>query len=246
MTERTPNIPRLLVIQHEDDCPPAWFGEWFVAVGLELDVRLGHRGDVIPATLDEFDGLVVLGGEMGAYDDDAHPWLAPTKALIARTVEARRPFLGICLGHQLAAVALGGEVILNPDGRATGLTSVRPDPEAVADELMSAVPEGATSIQWNNDIVSRLPVGATTVATALDGTVQAVRFGPLAWGVQFHPEASPDVFASWLSVVPPGDDKEVLAATLARIAAAESDLRRDWEPLARRFADLVAAQLAVP
>jgi GMP synthase (glutamine-hydrolysing) len=236
---------RLLVIQHEDDCPPAWFGEWFIDAGLELDVRLGHLAQDIPGALDDHDGLVVLGGEMGAYDDEAHPWLTATKQLIANTVEAGRPFLGICLGHQLAAVALGGEVVVNAAGRATGLTPIALTADGFADPLFEVVVSGSASVQWNNDVVSRLPTGATVLAVAPDGTVQAARLGPLAWGVQFHPEASPDVFASWLTDVPPGVEKARLEAAVAEIAAAETDLRQDWEPLARRFADLVAARLTV-
>jgi GMP synthase (glutamine-hydrolysing) len=235
-----------LVIQHEDDCPPAFFGDWFVAAGLELDIRYGHRGDNIPSDLASHDGLVVLGGEMGANDDPAHAWLAPTKSLIAATVRAGRPFLGICLGHQLAAVALGGEVIVNPAGRALGLTPVALTPEGAADEVLSAVIAGSTSIQWNNDIVARLPDGAETLAVAPDGTVQAARFAPLAWGVQFHPEASADVFASWITAVPAGDERSRLEAALALIDAAEPDLKQAWEPLARRFAGVVTAHVAVP
>jgi GMP synthase (glutamine-hydrolysing) len=237
---------RILVVQHEDDCPPAWFGEWFVSAGLELDIRRGHRGDDIPADLGNHAGLVVLGGEMGANDDDKHRWLGPTKTLIAATVEAGRPFLGICLGHQLAAVALGGEVIANPAGRALGLTPVALTREGATDEILSAVLAGSTSIQWNNDIVSQLPAGAVALAVAPDETVQAARFGPLGWGVQFHPEASADVFASWISTVPAGEERNELEAVLAQIDASEAELRQAWEPLARRFAGVVTAHVAVP
>jgi GMP synthase (glutamine-hydrolysing) len=236
---------RLLVIQHEDDCPPAWFGEWFSASGIELDVRLGHRADEIPDRLDGHDGLVVLGGDMGAYDDEQHGWLTATKALIAATVVDRRPFLGICLGHQLGAVALGGEVVVNPKGQAVGMTPVTLTEDGRRDELLSSVLPGAASIQWNNDIVSRLPAGSVTLAVAPDGSVQAARFAPLAWGVQFHPEASPAVFASWTAPVGPGESRDRLDAALRDIDASYDALRRDWEPLARRFADVVVSEPAV-
>jgi hypothetical protein len=76
-----------------------------------------------------------------------------------------------------------------------------------------------------------------------DGTVQAARFAPLAWGVQFHPEASPDIFDGWTIDKPsapdlPGIDVPAAAAT---IRAAERDLRRTWEPVARRFAAVAVA-----
>jgi GMP synthase (glutamine-hydrolysing) len=242
------SAPRLLIIQHEDDCTPAWFGEWFLEEGLEYDIISGHRDQVVPESLDGYAGLVVLGGEMGANDDAACPWLVPTKSLISHTVTSGRWFLGICLGHQLAAVALGGEIIVNPRGRALGLNPVRLTAAGRADELTSVIAEGARSIQWNNDIVSRLPDGATELATSPDGSVQAARFGSRAWGLQFHPEASPAVFATWVkaaAMAPADGDSQQLAAVAAELVVAEAELRRDWAALARRWSKLVAAPVSV-
>jgi GMP synthase (glutamine-hydrolysing) len=241
------STPRLLIVQHEDDCTPAWFGEWFVEAGLEYDVVLGHRGHAIPSVLDGYVGLVVLGGEMGANDDAACPWLTPTKDLIARSVADGAWFLGICLGHQLAAVALGGEVIVNPQGQALGLRPIRLTEAGRRDELMSVVGDGARSLQWNADIVSRLPPEATELARAADGTVQAARFGARAWGVQFHPEASPEVFDTWARAATSArpDDGPELAAVSAELALAKAELRRDWAALAHRWAQLVVAPVPV-
>jgi GMP synthase (glutamine-hydrolysing) len=231
-------LPRLLVIQHEDECPPAWFGEWLTVAGLELDVVEAHHGDPVPADLGSHDALLVLGGEMGANDDAAHAWLQPTKALIATVVDAGQPFLGICLGHQLATVALGGEVTRNPDGMAGGLTTVALT-SAGRDDPLLAASDGLRSVQWNGDIAARLPEGAVALATAPDGTVQAARFATRAWGVQFHPEASPAVFRSWTVDKP--SDRPVRDHVVAAIDAAAAELRAAWEPLARRFAALVQA-----
>jgi GMP synthase (glutamine-hydrolysing) len=234
----------MLVVQHEDDAPPGWFGEWFESAGLELDIRLGHRAHDIPVRITDHDALVVLGGEMGAYDDAEHAWLGATKALIARTVDDGRPFLGICLGHQLATVALGGAVTVNPAGPAIGLRPVTRTDDGRADELLTTVADGARTIQWNNDVVSRLPSGAVRLATAPDATVQAARFAPHAWGIQFHPEASPEIFGRWVKVAAP-DQREDLEAILRAIDDAHDELRANWEPLARRFAGVVVAQPAV-
>ena len=230
---------RILVVQHEDDCPPAWFGDWLAAAGLTLDVRRGHCGDDIPGDLEGSDALLVLGGEMGAHDDDEHPWLPATRQLIATVVQSGAPFLGVCLGQQLAAVALGGEVVVNPAGQALGLTPFAPTRAGATDDLLSVVRLGAAGVQWNRDIVSRLPDGATALATSPDGTVQAIRFGPAAWGVQFHPEVSPEVFESWVYGAREAPTPEALAA-LAQVYGAEDQLRSDWRPLAERFADVVA------
>ena len=238
---------RLLVIQHEDACAPAWFGEWWAEAGLGYDAVLAHRGEPVPASLGSYDGLVVLGGEMGANDDVDFPWLPATKALISAVTRSGRCFLGICLGHQLAAAALGGEVVRNARGHSRGLTPVVLTAAGSDDPLLSAVRPGAAAVQWNADVVTRLPHEAVELATSPDGTVQAARFGERSWGVQFHPEASPDVFDGWTlgkpsAGAPSGLDVRAVAAD---IRAAELRLRADWQPLATRFAEIVGSTLPV-
>ena len=103
--------PTVLVVEHDVECPPALFGEWLVEAGCDLDVRRPYAGDELPG-LTAYDGFVVLGGPMGANDDAQHPWLAPVKELVREARDVGLPTLGICLGHQLVAVALGGSVVV--------------------------------------------------------------------------------------------------------------------------------------
>ncbi|MET0728879.1 MAG: type 1 glutamine amidotransferase [Acidimicrobiales bacterium] len=233
-------MTRLLVIQHEDACPPDWFGEWLRADAVSLQVVLAHRGQAIPSRLRSEQGLLVLGGEMGANDDATVPWLPAVKDLIAATVDDERPFLGICLGHQLATVALGGEVTRNPSGRAKGLTPVALTEDGRGDALLGTS-DGLPTIQWNGDVAVRLPEGSARLATGPDGSVQAARFGPRAWGVQFHPEASPLVFRGWtiakISAARPPSPR--LLAAVAAVDDAEAELQAAWRPLAQRFAQVV-------
>ena len=226
---------------HEDDCPVGWFGEWFQDGGVEYDAWPAHR-ESLPSDLVGYDGLVVLGGEMGANDDAEHPWLSDAKKLIASATADETPFLGICLGHQLAAVALGGEVRRNQHGHARGLTPLGRTDEGRADPLLGVVDDAALAVQWNNDVVTRLPDGAVELATSPDGTVQAVRYGRRAWGVQFHPEVGAAIFHAWtLGRGDAGRLEEVdVEAAYTSVHRGESELRRNWEPLARRFADVVA------
>lgn len=231
--------PRLLVIQHQDICPPGWFGDWLDAEGIDLDVLDASSGRAIPAAPADHDGLLVLGGEMGASDDDLAPWLVPTRALIATVVGGGMPFLGICLGHQLAATALGGRVERNPNGRSRGLTPFRPNPAGQQDALLGSVRPGSLCLQSNQDVVVQLPNSAETLATFPDGTIQAARFGPSAWGVQFHPEAGPAIFDRWLERGRRAATPEEAAGFDALSADAHhhaSRLRRTWQPLADRFA----------
>ncbi len=231
---------RLLVVQHQDNCPPAWFGDWFAAAGVGYDVLPAHR-EAVPPQLDDHAALVVLGGEMGANDDADFGWLGPTRKLIASVVADERPFLGICLGHQLAAVALGGEVQRNPRGQALGLTPLGLTEIGRTDELLGDIPSESLAVQWNSDIVTRLPDGAAVLATSPDGTVQAARFGRRAWGVQFHPEVSPDTFRGWIAAEAAAGKPPTAQALAVQdaISASEDQLRRSWRPLATRFADLV-------
>lgn len=240
--------PRLLVIQHTSTCPPGLLGEWLTDQGIELDVRVGERGDDIPHTLAEHDGLMVLGGGMGANDEATCPWLRPTKALIADTIASGKPQLGVCLGHQLMATAVGGSSAPNPLGKARGLTAFNPSAHGRRDRLLSSAEVGSLGLQWNDDVVDDLPESCTILATAPDGSVQAARFGDRAWGVQFHPEATPEIFRSW-AVHRPTDAAwplETLHTAADEFSAREGEVATAWQPLAQRFAEILRAGVEQP
>src|SRR5947208_16046333 len=113
--------------------------------------------------------MVVMGGAMGANDDETHPWLAPVKELIRQGATGGVPTLGICLGHQLAAVALGGEVRPNPRGRQFGLFDVGWEPEAHLDPLFAPVATARRAVQWNDDVVTQMPDRARVMARVAAG-----------------------------------------------------------------------------
>ena len=236
------SILPLLVVEHEAQCPPGWMGEWLAEAGLVIDVRRPYAGDVLPPDLSGHCGLLVLGGEMGAYDDADHPWLTHVKALARGAVADGTPMLGICLGHQLVAVALGGEVAPSERGQQIGVLQAGWTAEAGADRLFEAVvPRGdAPAVQWNNDVVTRLPEGAVVLARTPHGELQAVRFAPSVWGVQWHPEAGEEIIRPWADhdrddAVERGVD---VYAYLADVAAARDRLRSTWRVLADSFAHI--------
>jgi GMP synthase (glutamine-hydrolysing) len=242
-------MARLLVVQHEPDAPVAWLGEWWAELGLEIEVVRGDLAEPVASRWGDVagapDGLVVLGGAMGACDDALAPWLAPTRSLLADAVALGVPTLGVCLGHQLAAVALGGTVQRNPSGRTIGPVSVRLTGAAASDRMLAGV-DGLLAIHYNDDVVVEVPPGATVLATLPDGWPQAMRFGPSAWGVQFHPETSPEVFGAWLRWDSPDGltaEQEVL---LRQVQAARATLRAAWQPFAARFAAVVVEAAARP
>ncbi len=230
--------PRVLVVQHEDDCPPAWVGDWLVEADCALDVRRPYAGEDLPSTLDDHDALLVLGGAMGAYDDATHTWLGPTKELVRAAAAQAIPTLGICLGHQVVAVALGGEAGRNPRGQQLGLLPVGWTDAAGQDELTRGLVGTGFGVHWNDDVVLRSPEGTVTLARTPEGEQQVARFAPTAWGVQLHPEVDEVILATWAKDDPDRYAEGVLEEVLHQVAAAKADLAAGWRPLAQSFAAL--------
>ena len=234
------SAPRVLVVQHEDDAPAAWFGTWLLEAGATLDVRHPYLGEDLPEDLAEHDALVVLGGEMGATSDEV-AWIPTTRALVATAAAAGVPTLGICLGHQLCAVALGGTVTRNPRGQQLGVTAVSWADDAAEDPLLGAVVAAEVAVHWNTDVVDTLPGGTRVLARAPGGEVQAARFAASVWGVQLHPEVDEHVVADWAPGARAAHGDAVVDAALARIAEQRGSLHAQWRPLA---AALVATATA--
>jgi GMP synthase (glutamine-hydrolysing) len=189
----------VLVVQHQDDCPPALFEQWLRAAGVTLDVRRPYRGEALPDGLDGHGGLLVLGGSMNAHDDDTHAWLAPTRDLLRGAVQHGAPTLAICLGHQLAAVAYGAHSRPNPHGQTVGVLGVGWTSGADRDPIRQGIEQvpHPCVVHWNTDVVTDLPDEVEVLATTPDGAPQVVRFGARAWGVQFHPEVDHAVLTEW-------------------------------------------------
>jgi GMP synthase (glutamine-hydrolysing) len=230
---------RVLVVEHQESCPPALFGDWLAGAGAELHVARPYLGDDLPEPT-TYDAVLVLGGEMGANDDDTVTWLGPLKAGIRSAVAAGVPLLGICLGHQLVAAALGGRVEPNPGGQTVGLQRLGWTEHAAEDPLFAGASGEERCVHWNGDVVTAAPEGTTVLASAPDGTLQAARFAPAAWGIQAHPEVDVEVCRRWAEVdredhLARGVDQDALLATVEQAAA---ELAGHWRPLAERFAAL--------
>lgn len=228
---------RVLVVQHEDQCPPGWFGRWLEDAGCVLDVRRPYAGVELPRDLHGHAGLLVLGGHMGAYDDARFGWLTRVKELVRHAATDGVPTLGICLGHQLVAVALGGSVTVNPRGQQLGVLPIgwRDEP----DELFASLPR--VGIQWNDDVVDSLPEGAVVLAGTEAGELQVVRFAPTVWGVQAHPEADCRIVEPWAEHDRARQGDAAIDAALVEVVQAEPELLADWQrvaaSLARHFAE---------
>lgn len=235
----------LLVIEHQPSCPPGRVGDWLTGAGVALDVRRPYLGDELPADLTGHAGLLVLGGAMGCRDDEAAPWLPAVRELIVTAAEGATPTLGICLGHQLATVALGGDVARDPRGRTVGVLTVVGGQDLDDDEVFAAASSGVVT-QWNDDIVTALPPGARALASNDRGDLLLARLAPTVWGVQGHPEADLDIVTQWAATDygsrpgPPAPAGVDLPTALRQIDAAQPQVDATWRPVLLAFAGLLA------
>jgi GMP synthase-like glutamine amidotransferase len=190
---------KLLVFQHIDCEHPGSLRHFLEDDGIKWDAVNLHRGEPIPK-LQDYDALWVMGGPMDVWDVADYPWLGPEKAAIRSWVcELNRPFLGLCLGHQLLADALGGtcgpqtppeigilEIGLTEDGR--------------SDPLFAGMPARQKCLQWHSVQVVQPPQEATVLAISSACPVQSMRVGSNAWSMQYHVELEPDTVANWAQV----------------------------------------------
>ena len=236
----------LLVVQNAADDPIGPLGEWLTAAGLTLDVRDAERGDSLPGVLDEFGGLVVLGGGMNADADERAPWLPAVRALLAEAIAGEVPTLAVCLGAQLLAVALGGRVGRNPEGPEFGAQLVAKRANSATDPLFRDLPITPDVIQWHYDAVLELPASAVLLASSPACEVQAFRAGRVAWGIQFHIETTPSIVRQWAVEDAAALDGYDVDAILDRSDTVHADIAETWRPFAAAFAAVVADPASVP
>ncbi|WP_291729136.1 type 1 glutamine amidotransferase [Leisingera sp. F5] len=194
---------RFLVFQHLNCEHPGSFRGMMREAGIDWTTIELDQDQPIPdrEQLAAFDALWVMGGPMDVWDVAEHPWLAAEKQAIRFWVqELQKPYLGLCLGHQLLADALGGTCgPLRPTAD-VGVTQVELTPSGLMDPLLKSLPNSLPVLQWHGVEVAQPPESATVLASSPKCAVEAMRINSNAWSMQFHIEAEADTIRNWHAI----------------------------------------------
>lgn len=179
-----------------DDEPPGLFGRFLEEQGAQVDVVMLHRGEAIPS-LAPYDFLLVMGGAMDVWETEAHPWLKDEIAAVREWTWTRnRPFMGVCLGLQLLAVALGGTVGLARAAE-VGFGKVELNALGAAHPMTRGLPSSFKMMQWHHAEVTKVPPGAEVLASSAVSPVQIMSIGRDVLATQFHGELTPALIERW-------------------------------------------------
>ena len=190
----------ILVLQHERVEHPGVFRDFLREDGHAWNAIELDEGEKLPANTDGYDALWVLGGPMDTWQEDIHPWLSEEKEFIGEAVLNKgMPYLGLCLGHQLLAEALGGTVGPS-DTPEIGVMDVHLTEAGSSGILFDGLPESFDCLQWHSAEVKTVPKGSQILAYSEKCAVQALKWGTRAYSMQFHVEIEADTVQNWNNV----------------------------------------------
>jgi len=182
---------RVLFIQHGETDKPGLLGEVLEGMGIPCDVLHPYLGQPVPANLGDYSGLALGGGAQGVYEQDQYPYLTQECQLVREAMVVDRPVIGLCLGGQLMAAALGADV--RKSGRKEiGFFEVALDPLAQYDPVWSGMPQTFVTTHWHGDVFD-IPPGGMKMASSAMTPNQLFRYGHSMYGLQFHLEMTPAV-----------------------------------------------------
>ena len=226
----------ILAIQNDETDPPHLVGRWLMELGFEIRILRAYTGEVVPTKVpDDICALLPLGGSMGANDDEELPWLADEKKLLADAVAREIPIFAICLGAQLLASALGGEVSRAKAGE-IGIYEINRNSEL---DPVFNFGSSAISAQWHEDKVSKLPIGAVNLASSELCENQIFRIGKATYAVQFHPEVDAGIITLWEADADSAFLESGKSSVKEEVQKAEAQLQEIWKPIIQNWGRLI-------
>jgi GMP synthase-like glutamine amidotransferase len=184
-----------LIFQHIEEEGPALIEEILKERKEPYQIIHSYRADKIPEKIDGIRGLIVMGGPMNADEIGRYPFLKAERELMAEAVSRGIPVLGVCLGAQILARALGAKVWKGPQLE-LGFDSVELTPQCAQDPLFEGLGDKVPVFQWHHDTFD-LPRGALRLASSSVYPNQAFCIGTNAYGFQFHLEITPGLLQDW-------------------------------------------------
>jgi GMP synthase-like glutamine amidotransferase len=185
----------ILIIEHSDLTGSDRLGQRLLEDGHRLQVVRVHLGEELPTDLTEIDGVISCGGPQEPICNE--PWVEQELSLLKEADSKELPVFGLCLGSQLLARALGGE-LSKCESPEFGWYEVSLTPVGRADFILSGQPWDGPQFHWHKWQVSKLPEGATLLASSQLCNVQAWMKGVCTYAVQFHPECTKELIESWI------------------------------------------------
>lgn len=201
MFNEIPNGKPVVVVQHEPFVPPGSILETLQSDKIDHDIIEAWRETVWPSA-EDLGSLIVLGGTMNVEESDSYPFLAGTAELVAAALEREVPTLGVCLGAQMMAKALGAKVFPAESRNAT-FSSLHLSDEGRLDPVLAPFASGTPVLQFHEDTFT-LPDGSVLIAkSSSSGLTQAFRYGLSSYAVQFHFEVDREIIETWCGRIGP-------------------------------------------
>jgi GMP synthase (glutamine-hydrolysing) len=241
-------MSKIWVLQHTEGETLGTIADALEAQALAWQYVRVFEGKPVPAEMGNASGLVVMGGPMGVYEQDRYPHLRDELRLIESALKNNKPVLGVCLGSQLLAAALGAAVSKGPR-KEVGWYPVRMSEAAAADRLWSGAPREFMALHWHGDVFE-LPSGAVNLASSELTAHQAFRYGESAYGTLFHLEMTGEMVAGMAAefgdeLREAGGDPESLAAqSAANCGKLEAIGEMVFNRWARLVHEVIAARVA--